>query len=320
MPIVIDILPWRVVDLDQSASFIDQAWRSLDPERPTRTQIEIRVGLTDIYQPLIVLLAKEDDQWLGWLLTSAGEYNDLLLNPGFLGGYPVIGEIPDRDTISKYLLEKAVDWAIEGGFHSVQMIVPLINTPDALADEEKFLSQMDLLPRLRYVSMTCKLTGMKIPQTVFPGGFQVLPLENAQTSELQELYLEAFNAGDARFFFMQTGDERIGFFQTLGYGEALAEPGSVILRDGDRLVAFVYVIPYGDSNRHISCMCVHPDLQGQGLGKALLYHVMNAVHDAGLDTISLGTETEMRAFHLYHQNGFMIQEGSTVYEWRHPDG
>ena len=51
-----------------------------------------------------------------------------------------------------------------------------------------------------------------------------------------------------------------------------------------------------------------------GLGKFLLSFIMQEVTRKGHKTITLGTETEMRAYDLYKQSGFEIVRGTTIYQ------
>ena len=143
-------------------------------------------------------------------------------------------------------------------------------------------------------------------------------MAEADREALYACYVAAFAAGDALFFFDQDEQERRSFFEYLGLDEAREEPASLILRHQEQLVGFTYVLPYGESNRHISCMCVHPEWQGQDLGKLMLRRVMRQVAAGGQETITLGTETGMRAYHLYRKQGFQVTGGRTVYVWRRP--
>jgi ribosomal protein S18 acetylase RimI-like enzyme len=160
----------------------------------------------------------------------------------------------------------------------------------------------------KYVEMVCHLSEQTIGAVAPPTGFEVKPLSTAPVDDLYPCYYAAFEAGDARFFFEQSEEERREYFDTLGLERALNEPASVVLVKGQRIAGFTCVLPYGEGNRHISCMCVHPDFQRKGLGKFLLRLVVNAVAQGGHETITLGTSTGMGAFHLYRKHGFEVME------------
>ncbi len=158
-----------------------------------------------------------------------------------------------------------------------------------------------------YVEMVCHLPEQNIiVEAMPPGGLQVEHLGQVDEGDLYLCYYETFQAGDAQFFFEQSEEQRREYFDTLGLKAALKEPASLALVQGRRLVGFVYVLPYGKGNCHISCMCVHPDWQRQGLGKLLLHLAMSKTAQEGYRTMSLGTSTSMGAFQLYHKNGFRI--------------
>ena len=159
---------------------------------------------------------------------------------------------------------------------------------------------------MNYVEMICHLAQQSLPDMAVPPELTVKPLRKAHVDTLYQCYTAAFSAGDAQFFFEQSEPERRDFFDTLGREAALNEATSLILLQDEHLIGFSYVLPYGAGNCHISCMCITPDWQGEGLGKFLLHLIMREAIEAGYQTITLGTETEMRAFQLYHKHGFEI--------------
>jgi ribosomal protein S18 acetylase RimI-like enzyme len=161
---------------------------------------------------------------------------------------------------------------------------------------------------MNYVEMVCDLSQVAELDIVVPPDLAVKPLADADVEEIYQCYVAAFSVGDAQFFYSQNETEKREFFDTLGRERALPEAASHILLQGSRLVSFAYVLPYGEGNCHISCMCVHPDFQGQGLGKLSLQIIQKRAAAQGYKTITLGTETGMRAFQLYRKYGFAIVE------------
>ena len=159
---------------------------------------------------------------------------------------------------------------------------------------------------MNYVEMVCDLAQLPVSEVIVPPGLTVKPLTAADVEAIYRCYVAAFSAGDAQFFFSQNETEKRDFFDTLGREKAIHENASHILTQGLRLVGFAYVLPYGEGNSHISCMCVHPDFQGQGLGRLILQIIQKRVAAQGHKTITLGTETGMRAFQLYQKYGFVI--------------
>lgn len=156
-----------------------------------------------------------------------------------------------------------------------------------------------------YVEMVCDLTAVDVAGET-PAGIAVVPLGDVAVEDLYLEYKKAFTAGDAEFFFTQSEVERRDFFDTLGLDQAVDDVASHALLDGDDVVGFTYVLPYGEGNRHISCMVVRPDLQDQGLGKLMLGIAQQRATADGAKTMTLGTETAMRAYHLYRKHGFTV--------------
>lgn len=161
---------------------------------------------------------------------------------------------------------------------------------------------------MHYVEMVCDLAQAAKIDIVVPSYLAVKPLADANVEKIYQCYVDAFSVGDAQFFYSQNETEKREFFDTLGRERALPEAASHILVQGSRLVGFAYVLPYGEGNCHISCMCVHPDFQGQGLGKLILQIIQKRAAAQGYKTITLGTETGMRAFQLYRKYGFVVEK------------
>ena len=156
-----------------------------------------------------------------------------------------------------------------------------------------------------YVEMICELEDQQAADET-PEGIELVPLRSVDVDDLYVEYVRAFSEGDAEFFFAQSDEERRAYFDTLGLEEAVADPASHALVDGDDLVGFTYVLPYGERNRHISCMVIRPDRQDEGLGKLMLSIAQSRAAADGARTMTLGTETAMRAFHLYRKHGFSV--------------
>jgi len=160
----------------------------------------------------------------------------------------------------------------------------------------------------KYVEMICHLNDKSNVEVKYPEGFEVQSLSSADESDLYQCYYKAFRDGDAHFFFEQSEDERRDFFNELELAQARDEPGSVVIRKDGSVIAFTYVIPYGDKNRHISCMVVHPNYQRQGLGAFMVQFAKQEVAAQGHHSITLGTDTNMGAYQLYRKYGFTIIE------------
>ncbi len=156
-----------------------------------------------------------------------------------------------------------------------------------------------------YVEMICELEEHKDVDEA-PEGIEVVPLGSVPVDDLYVEYVRAFSAGDAEFFFAQSDEESRDYFDTLGLEQAVDDPASHALVDGGELVGFTYVLPYGERNRHISCMVIRPERQDQGLGKLMLSIAQNRAAADGARTMTLGTEAAMRAFHLYRKHGFSV--------------
>ena len=160
---------------------------------------------------------------------------------------------------------------------------------------------------IKYVEMKCSLTGREVKKPPLSQEFNIKPIGAFTLDEIYNCYFQAFTHGDANFFFLQDENEQREYFETLGFEEVSDDLSSFVLVKQDEIVGFSIVLKRGEkTNRHISCMCILPAYQGQGLGKWMLYHIMDEVIEQGTTSITLGTEPEMKAFLLYSTNGFEV--------------
>jgi GNAT superfamily N-acetyltransferase len=321
----ISLHPWPEVPVDEVAALTyavkKDGMRIQGPEA-IRT---ITNWLQDEFagQQRVAVLARNQGELVGWLFLVVHAHADarrslVEANPWFLGGQPLVAPGCDPRAIGALLLARASRWAEEEGMGRIEVAVPHTGNAEQDSETGKWYEAQGFPPKLTYVDMACSLSEQELAPASPPPGIKIALLAEADEEALYACYTAAFAAGDALFFFDQDERERRAFFGGLGLDEAREEPASLTLRHQERLVGFTYVLSYGEGNRHISCMCVHPDWQGQDLGKLMLRRVMHRVAAGGQESITLGTETGMRAYHLYQNHGFQVTGGSTVYAWRRP--
>lgn len=128
------------------------------------------------------------------------------------------------------------------------------------------------------------------------------PITTIEDSDLYACYTASFAAGEAAFYHQQTAAERRAFYDDL----RSTDPPSLALVDGATLLGFSFVLYSLPPNCHLSCLCLHPDAQGQGLGTALLRLTLNAALEVGYQTMTLRTERETAAYYLYLRHGFRV--------------
>ena len=91
-----------------------------------------------------------------------------------------------------------------------------------------------------------------------------------------------------------------------GCGAAILEASSVA-RDPvtDRPVGFAVVTETSPRMAHLAQLAVAPEYQGRGLGRKILFHVIERLTDMGYDGLSLMVSRDNeRAVHLYRSVGF----------------
>ena len=169
--------------------------------------------------------------------------------------------------------------------------------------------------KLEYVEMVYDINLREIPEPIIPKELSMKLINQIEDNDIYRCYITSFESGDAKFFAYQTKNERLEYFHTLYEPDILNEEASIVLIKDNLIIGFSYVLEFEEDSRHISCMCIHPDFQGKGLGKLLLFKIINIVSKQGAKYITLGTETKMRAFHLYKNNGFIVSEGTMILHW-----
>ena len=77
----------------------------------------------------------------------------------------------------------------------------------------------------------------------------------------------------------------------------------VIVVDGE--IVGYGVLTLGAGEAHVLNLCVDPDLQGRGLGRAMLEHLLDAARRLHADTVLLEVRPSNKAaLHLYQAVGF----------------
>lgn len=132
---------------------------------------------------------------------------------------------------------------------------------------------------------------------------------NVTKDDLFPIFTECFDTGDAAFYHNLTESERETYYnEQLGFPDVLSHPASQLIYYEDQLIGFALCMDYLKNNIHISCMCVLPDFQAKGIGKLMLEHIESWCIQNSIDSITLGTESKMRAYKLYSNYGFKVTE------------
>jgi len=169
------------------------------------------------------------------------------------------------------------------------------------------------MPRFVYVEMFCKLSQKHYRENVPIDGIAVESINTVDLEDLFDCYINTFDKGDAKFYKLQDDVEKRRYFnEELGFPIVLENPASFVYLVEDELIGFSLVMPYLEKNFHISCMCIKPEYQDHGLGKAMLNRIKNIALENDCESLTLGTEPEMKAYQLYKNSGFRVTEEHVV--------
>lgn len=169
------------------------------------------------------------------------------------------------------------------------------------------------MAQFTYVDMRCELDQKVGDEDVLIEGVTVAPIDSCQLEALFDCYVAAFSAGDAQFYQLQSeGERRRYYYQELGFPDVLTNPASFAYKIEEEIIGFALVLRQLENNYHISCMCILPEYQNRGLGTVMLNRIKDVAIENGCQSITLGTEPGMRAFHLYRKNGFEVTDEHSV--------
>ncbi|MFX1255602.1 MAG: GNAT family N-acetyltransferase [Promethearchaeota archaeon] len=320
----ISIHQWDEIDVHQIAQLALAAKRASGrwgAEKTLESTVNRLYTLKASYRklfgvkPPIVFQACFDSKLVGFLILFFKNHKKVEINPWFLDGHPIIFPNNNGKEIGNNLIGEVIKWTKKEGIETIELTIPWkIEEDKSVYDAYKtWYGSHGFALKLKYVFMTCNLTKHTIADVAIPSGFEIKQIKSVSKKALYHCYYESFKAGDAQFFFYQTETERREFFIKLTSRDALNDVNSLALLKDQQLVGFVYTIPYGKKKRNISCMCIHPDFWGRKLGKLLLLLVMKRATLQGHKILTLGTESDMRAFQLYRKNGFKVTAGEITY-------
>ncbi len=262
-------------------------------------------------EPPVVICARSHDKLVGWLMLHITSPTMVEVNPGPFGGHPVVR---GSSEVRALLIKEAITYATARGFEKIDLTISMEEPSEQYKAYTSWYTAHGFEPF--YFCMKCILSEQEYAGFKVPAGIEIKQTVQISEDDLYHCYYDAFNAGEAEFFFDQTEDEKWEFFRELSPSEALIEECSLVFIKDQQVVGFTYVLEYGgEENNHLSLICIHPDFQGQGLGKTLLLITMKKAARK-YRTMTLYTEADTSALTLYRACGFKEGGGSITYIYR----
>ncbi len=162
--------------------------------------------------------------------------------------------------------------------------------------------------KFEYVEMVYEIGNAKSMTDELPD-IGIINIADIDEAEREKMYHNCFENGDAVFYKLQDNDEKARYYkEELGLPDVLKQPESHAISKNGEFIGYLYAMQFGKENVHISCMCVNTGYQGQGYGRKMLEIAENISRKRGMKTLSLGTETKMKAYYLYRNYGFKETE------------
>jgi GNAT superfamily N-acetyltransferase len=265
----------------------------------------------------VIVLARAQGELIGMLMLLRTSPTTVEINPGALSGHPLVLVGHDPKEVGAKLMEEAITWSQKEGYQFLEIWLQREREEDGqlYAEYQAWYESLAFFLEGTSVDMICHLSEQAVANISMPAGFRVKQVCELSEDALYQCYYAAFNAGKAQFFFNQSENERRAYFNTLGIRGSLNDEASLALMKDQQIVGFTFTLPYGEGNLHLSCNCIHPKFGQQGYGKLLLQLTMKKAAQLGIRTMTLLTDTEIRAFELYRKNGWKEKKYYLKYRW-----
>ena len=263
----------------------------------------------------VAVLSYTNRQLMGWILLVKQDESSFTMNPW--GMHPFVSSDCDRKDVSGILVKHAIEWVDRKGFTTIQFYAQHSWEKNDMVEEsfEELYGLQGLTVRAISVDMKRSLTDSELLSSEGPTGYQLVKTSEFDNDNLYSCYYSAFESEALALFMQQNEVERRAYFDDLASMDLNPTTSLAIMRES-QLVGFTFVIPYGDDNLHLTCICVHPDFGGRGLGRYLLQEIMREAKKQGSRTMTLYTDHGSRAVDMYIKSGWEITETYTQYVWQ----
>jgi GNAT superfamily N-acetyltransferase len=262
----------------------------------------------------VAVLSYTNSKLSGWMILVKQDVSSFSMNPW--GMHPFVAPDCDRKDVTASLVKHAIEWAEQEGFSTIQFYAQHSWEKSDKVQEafKKLYDLQGLTARTVSVDMNLNLAESELTSEECPEGYKLVKTGEYDNDTLYACYHDAFEEEGLALFVQQSEEDRRAYFDNLVSMNLNPETSLAIEREG-QLIGFTFVIPYGDENQHLTCICVHPEFSSRGLGRYLLNAVEIEAQKQGSKTMTLYTDHGIRAFDLYIKNRWEIKETYTQYVW-----
>ncbi|MHA2210292.1 MAG: GNAT family N-acetyltransferase [Candidatus Thorarchaeota archaeon] len=296
----ISIQKWKDIDVSNHITMLEELWLQSRGDKNS-----IGESLEHLSFPLssVVVQALEDERLIGWLLLVPSNSKRVLVNPFGVG--PLVQKSYEWEEVAAILVSKAIEWTRCNDFTNVEFW--LESSDDGLTGElEDTYNAIGLPFEGESVDMLLDLTTCDFAEVVLPNDMGLKSVCDVDKDELYDVYYDAFETENARFFLAQTKVERRQYFEELSQMDLNQDASLALFSADSQVLGFTYVIPQDDVDHQLTCICISPKVTGQGLGTLLLKSTLNELLLQDCTSVGLFTDSEMRAFHLYKKLGWKV--------------
>lgn len=267
----------------------------------------------------IALLAIDEDKILGWIGIER-----VTEQIGEIGRWqPFVTQETDRNNVAKQLISKINSYAQENGMSRMEIGFGEIDENNLGTYEQRqswYDSEGWNKLEDSYFMVVNKMDCV-VQEPRLPEGFNLRHLIDVNNDTLYSCYQESFTTGQATWIYDMTEEQRRQEFEkNFNRSQQINESASFVVEKDGEIVGFALVIIRSDEEEHLESIGVHPSVRGKGLGKLMLWRVMQVLRSQDANGLSLGVDpVNIPAVKLYEKFGFELVSRTARYSWKVED-
>lgn len=234
--------------------------------------------------------------------------------------HPLVELSEDRETIAQQMIREFTQYAQDSGLERVEALLSPINDvfKELQIEYKQWFQSEGFYLVTEEVFMELNLERISLPEDPPkpPEGFQFDSLENWKNEKFKVQFFETFMRSKGRLFPDMTDDQRQTTFNYWFRRSSPFHRSSLVVIKDQEVVGFSVARP-DEESVEIGPFGIHPEYEGQGIGKALLHRMITLLLDDGLTLVKLEADIENTpALNLYKKFGFEEKNTQEYYAWR----
>ncbi|MHA2020823.1 MAG: GNAT family N-acetyltransferase [Candidatus Thorarchaeota archaeon] len=259
-----------------------------------------------------ILLARQTEKLIGFIVIHFDEQDTIEMNPWFLGGHPVVYQELGEIQLDSRMIQRVKEFAESINAVRVNVHFMKEEPPRKRMYEELGMTLFEKVTHLR-----ASASELEIISAAPSNEVDIVPLHETPIESLYDCWYASFQSGQDRSFFTRTQEQNRAHFEEMFDREDYDTRASVALKKSKHVVGFALVKQtHGENNAHIWELGVHPDFKRRGYAKLMLAVVRDRLLQEGMKTVSLNYDTSNEpAMKLYRSYNFKERWTQIGYTW-----